>query len=236
MSSIVFNGNDFSDYTTCTVDEAAQWVVPTTKEIPGRAGALLLSGRVPPRVLKVRLYLDPRYKPDVGSMSELRHLIYGWLGATEGAMLEVPGDPTLEWHDVICTSASGWTTNEEDASCEVEFTCFDPIAYGASCIEDETTFQVGGTWPTWPTFELTASAGSSVQVVKGAKAILVQHAFAGGETVVIDCEAETVTINGVDARTEVALASDFFRLEPGGCELAYVGCSAYAASYRERWL
>lgn len=236
MSSIVFDGHDFSGFTTCAVDESAHAVVPTAKVVPGRAGLLLLNSRIPPRVLRVKLFLDPKYKPDAGGMSGLRHRIYGWLAATGGAVLKVPGDPALEWHDAVCTGASDWTSLEEDASCELEFTCFDPIAYGATRNEAGTEFEVGGTWPTWPSFMLVASAGSAVQVACGGEVVRVEHAFSGGETVAIDCASEAVTIDGADARADVTLASDFFRLDVGGVELAFSGCASHAVAFRERWL
>ena len=236
MSSIVFDSHDFSDFTTCAVDESAHSIVPLSKDIPGRAGALLLTSRIPPRVLKVKLFLDPHCKPSTGGKSVLRHLVYGWLASTEGAVLEVPGDPALEWHDVICTDASDWTSLEENASCELEFTCFDPVAYGSAVSEDGTSFEVGGTWRTWPTFEIVANAGNAVQVALGNEAIRVEHAFSGGESVVINCETEAVRIDGVDARAKVTLGSDFFCLVPGECDLVYSGCRSHTVTYRERWL
>jgi hypothetical protein len=102
--------------------------------------------------------------------------------------------------------------------------------------EDGTAFEVGGTWPTWPTFALVASAGAFVQVACGNEVIRIEHPFAGGESVVINCGTEAVTIDGIDARADVTLASDFFCLDPGECELVYSGCSAHALTYRERWL
>lgn len=236
MSSIVFDGHDFSAFTTCAVDESAHAIVPTAKVIPGRAGSLLLNSRIPPRVLRVKLFLDPRYDPGVGGLSDLRHKIYSWLAATGGAVLEVPGDPSLEWHHVICTGGGEWTTLEENASCELEFTCFDPIAYGDARTEAGDEFEVGGTWPTWPAFSIVAAAGNAVQVACGETFVRVEHAFSGGETVAIDCENEAVNIDGVDARADVTLASDFFRLDPGDVELTFAGCASHAVAFRERWI
>ena len=62
-----------------------------------------------------------------------------------------------------------------------------------------------------------------------------RQAFSGGEVVVIDCEAESVKVDGVDSRNKVALGSDFFALGPGACELAFAGCSAFQVNFRERW-
>ena len=236
MSSITFDGHDFSGFTTCAVDESAHAIVPTAKVIPGRAGELLLNARIPPRKLTVRLFLDPRYKPNASGISDLRHRIYGWLATDGGAVLVVPGDPDLEWHDVVCSGAGEWTSLGEDASCELEFTCFDPIAYGDVRTEAGVEFDVDGTWPTWPAFSVVASAGSVVQVSYESAIIRIEHAFSGGETVFIDCEREVVTVNGADACADVTLASDFFRFEPGECYLIYSGCATHAVTFRERWL
>ena len=63
-----------------------------------------------------------------------------------------------------------------------------------------------------------------------------EHAFTGGEVVTIDCEHESVAIGGVDVRADVTLASDFFPLKPGDCELAFSGCSSHVTAFCERWL
>jgi hypothetical protein len=47
---------------------------------------------------------------------------------------------------------------------------------------------------------------------------------------------EGVTIDGVDARAEVTLASDFFSLSPGDCTLFFSGCSSHVTSFCERWV
>lgn len=116
------------------------------------------------------------------------------------------------------------------------FTLLDPVAYGMARREVGGTFEVGGTWPTWPTFELVASAGTAVQVGCGGKVVCVERAFAGGESVIVDCEREGVTVGGADARADVTLSSDFFSLAPGGCTLAFSGCSTHVAAFHERWL
>ena len=63
-----------------------------------------------------------------------------------------------------------------------------------------------------------------------------ERAFSGGEVVRVDCENEGVTIDGVGARVDVTLASDFFSLSPGSCELSFTGCSFHTSSFHERWL
>lgn len=84
--------------------------------------------------------------------------------------------------------------------------------------------------------ELVASAGSAVQVGCGSRVIRVEHAFIGGEVVRIDCESEGASIDGVDARVDVTLGSDFSSLAPGNVTLPFTGCSSHVATFRERWL
>ena len=160
-----------------------------------------------------------------------------WLSWPGGGNLILPDDPEIEYRDVILVGAADWSNLFEDGECQLTFTLFDPVAYGMERAERTTRFDVGGTWPSLPAITMTASEGSSVQVsnVGARKSVLVEKAFAGGETVVIDCEAEGVRVDGADSRNKVALGSDFFSLEPGACELAFAGCSSFEVRFRERW-
>ena len=204
--------------------------------VPGRAGALLVSGRIPPRLVRVRLYMDAGYKPGTNGLADIRHRVYSALCSTDGGTLRLPDEPELEYRDAVCTDAGAWSSLFEDGHGDVDFTLLDPVAYGMGRREVGTSFEVGGTWPTWPTFELVASVGSAAQVGCGGSFVRMEHAFSGGEVVRVDCENEGVTIDGVDARVDVTLASDFFSLSPGSCELSFTGCSSHTTSFRERWL
>ena len=237
MRSIVFNGVNFSEFSSAeVVEKVALPIDVTTMAVPGRAGALLVSGRIPPRLVRVRLFMDAGYKPGTNGLADIRHRVYAALCSTEGGELRLSDEPELLYRDVVCTDAGAWLSLFEDGSGTVDFTLLDPVAYGIERSESSTTFEVGGSWPTWPTFELVASAGSAVQVACGSDVIRAEHAFTGGEVVSINCEDESVTIDGVDARAEVTLASDFFSLSPGSCELSFTGCSSHVTAFHERWL
>jgi len=237
VRSIVFCGRDLSDICSAQVIErVAHAVVPSSVLVPGRAGALLVAGRVPVQDVRVRLFLDPGYKPGSSGLSELRHRLRAWLCATEGGTLVLPDDPELEYHDAVLTAAGEWSQLFEDGRGDLAFTLFDPVAYGAERSEAGMAFEVGGTWPTWPVFELVADAGSAVQVACDGKGVRIERDFAGGEVVRIDCAGEDVTVDGIDARADVTMSSNFFSLEPGDCELAFSGCSSHAVTFRERWL
>ena len=237
MRSIVYNGLDLSEFSSTEVIEKVAFpIAANTMVVPGRAGALLVSGRIPPRLVRVRLYMDAGYKPGTNGLADIRHRVYSALCSTDGGTLRLPDEPELEYRDAVCTDAGAWSSLFEDGHGDVDFTLLDPVAYGMGRREVGTSFEVGGTWPTWPTFELVASVGSAAQVGCGGSFVRMEHAFSGGEVVRVDCENEGVTIDGVDARVDVTLASDFFSLSPGSCELSFTGCSSHTTSFRERWL
>ena len=61
MRSIVYNGVDLSEWCSAeVVEKVALPVVPDTMVVPGRAGALLVSGRIPPRLVRVRFQAGDR--------------------------------------------------------------------------------------------------------------------------------------------------------------------------------
>jgi hypothetical protein len=237
MRSIIYNGIDLSEWCSAEVGEkVALPVVPDTMAVPGRAGALLVSCRIPPRLVRVRLFMDAGFRPGTNGLADIRHRVYSALCSTSGGTLQLPDEPELEYRDAVCTDAGSWSLPFEDGQGEVAFTLLDPVAYGRERTETGAAFEAGGSWPTWPAFELVASAGSAVQVGCGDAFAHVEHAFSGGEVVHIDYATEGVRIDGADARVDVTLASDFFSLSPGSCELSFTGCSSHTTSFRERWL
>ena len=236
--SISYNGHDFSPCVAAELVEPCGHVVePRTLAVPGRAGAALLGGEVPPRVLRVGLFLDAGLQLADSARSGIRHELYGWLLAPEGGELVVPGDPGMTYKDAVCTDASDWSSLFEDGSCELAFTCYDPYGYGEAKSSTGTALSVGGTKATWPTTSLTAVAGDSVKVTDSGTGlyVLVERTFSEGDSVVVDFVAETVRVNGEDASADVSVASDFFALEPGAHVLAFSGCSAHVVSWVERW-
>lgn len=239
MRSIVYNGIDLSD--VCGAEVVEQVALPVTTEamvVPGRAGALLVSGRIPPRLVRVRLFMDAGFRPDTNGLAIIRHRLYATLCSPDGGTLRLPDEPEREYRDAVCTDAGEWSSLFEDGEGELAFTLYDPVAYGLARAEAGDSFAVGGTWPTWPTFELVAEAGSALRVVNvlTGEAIVVEREFAGGEAISIGCEDESVTADGSDARADVALPSDFFALAPGNATLSFSGCSSHTTAFYERWL
>ena len=238
MRSITYCGHDFSDWCSAEVVERASCdVAADAYAVPGRWGALLVAGHVPPVEVTVRLFLDLGLRADAPRLAEARHLLRSWLCEPAGGTLVLPSDPEVEYRDALMTSCSYWDSLFEGGSCEVTFTLFDPVAWGLERRERTEGFEVGGSRPTWPRFSLVASTGSSVQVTDAAteRHVLVEHSFRGGEVVSIDCATELVTIDGLDARVCVTLGSDFFCLDPGTASLQYAGCAVHECAFTERW-
>jgi phage-related protein len=237
LSTITYNGKSFAGLATAElVEPCAHALDVSSAEAPGAAGALILSSRIPPRVLRVKLFLDARVGADPADLAKARHRIAAMLLSENGAELAVPGEPEVAYRDAICTGVSDWSDLGAAGSCEARFTCYDPIGYGAAKSSTGTSFEVMGTWKSWPTIQMTAQQSSYVYVSCGAVHIRVAHAFSAGDKVIISCEAQTVTINGKDATGEVTLDSDFFALEPGACSLYFNCCSAHTVSWQERWV
>ena len=238
MSALTYNGHDFSEHVTAELMEPAGHALsPRTLAVPGRPGAALLGCELPPRVLRVQLFLDAGVMLTAEERSAIRHELYGWLVAPMGAELSLTGEPDLTWRDAVVTGVSDWDSLFEDGSCEVEFTCFDPVAYGDGKSSAASTLTVGGTWATWPVVTLTALAGSSVKVTDGlGRYVLVERDFAAGDVVVMDFASEAVTVDGADASADVAVESTFFSLAPGSHSLTFSGCSAHTVEWVERWL
>ncbi len=238
MSGLVFNGYDFGEACKAKTLSVSPLRVRVDDEgYPLVAGMKAIPDALDVRTIKVKLMLDAGRKLDCAAAASLRRKVDGMLAAPRPSVLRLPEDDVLEYRDAMLTDAGTWVGFREDGEVTLTFTAFDPIAYGAMRRVPDCAFEVGGTWKTYPTYELVAAEGDSVMVIDEAheRFICVLHSFAGGERVVVDCEREVATIDGVDASADIAIASDFFALDVGRHELAFAGCSEHVVNYVERW-
>ena len=156
---------------------------------------MLLGSELPPREVRLRLHLDAGSQMTGLELSRLRALLRAWLCAPGGGDLVVPGEGALTWRDAVVTGVSDWDTLFEGGSCAVDFTCYDPVAYGAARSCAGTELEVLGTWPTLPAVTLTAAAGSAVKVADDAgRYVLVERGLSAGDEVVMDFASESVTV------------------------------------------
>ena len=239
MSSITYDGHSFGDYVSAELAEpVAQVVAPETAKVPGRPGRVLLSADVEPLELKIRLFLDA---PDVltsAQRSEVRRTLRSWLLNTDGSVRKVPGEPDLEWRDVICAGVSDWSSLFSEGSATVTFLALDPIAYGRHLVSVMGRFRVTGGQPTWPEFLFVAEEGATAVGVRdnvSGASLRIERVFSGGERVSVDCARQTVRLNGADIASCLTLGSDFFQLVPGYADLTFTGCSKHNTWFWERW-
>ncbi len=106
MRSIVYAGNDFSEICSAEVIErSANPIVAEAMAVPGRAGALLVSGYIPPVDVRVRLFMDMGHNPGFTGMAQMRAKLRRWLMWPGGGSLVLPDDPEIEYRDVLLVGA-----------------------------------------------------------------------------------------------------------------------------------
>ena len=85
MRSIIYAGHDFSELCSAeVVSRSVNPIIAEALEAPGRAGAMLVSGYVPPSDVTVRLFLDLGFRADVNALADARHRLSFWLCAFGG--------------------------------------------------------------------------------------------------------------------------------------------------------
>lgn len=236
MRSFIFNGYDFGELTRAKViSEAPLYVKPETNQITD-GGVYVGNANMPPKVMRLKVFLEPKMKASPEALVAQRRKLDATLLATTPTDLQYQDNYT--YRKALCTDASTWDSLLQAGSCELEFTVYEAVVYGDVRESAAATIDVKGTAETYPTFELAATEGDSVMALSLDKQMFVNviGTFTGGEKVVIDCESETVAIDGADACKDVGFYSDFFSLVAGVNKLAFAGCSAHVTRYQERWL
>lgn len=148
MRSFVYNGVDLSEWCSAEViEKVAVPVVPDTMVVPGRAGALLVSGHIPPRLVRVRLFMDAGFRPGTSGLADIRHRVYAALCSTSGGTLRLPDEPEFEYRDVICTDTGSWSSLFEDGQGEVTFDCSIPLPTGELARRRARSSKSGGRGP-----------------------------------------------------------------------------------------
>lgn len=236
--SFVFNGFYFGALTRAKiVSESALCVQAETARVPGRAGEAVLGVTVPPKVVRLKVFLEPMMKTDADGLDAMHRKLHAALLATEPCELRYRD--SYAYRDVLCTDAGAWDSLFEAGSCELGFTMYDPIAYSRVMrTERGAAFEVGGTWQSWPCVEVVADGTGEIKVANAdaVSAVALEGAFAEGDVVAIDYEHETVCVNGAAASERIALASTFSALRPGTQRFAFSGCTDHKVSFCERWV
>lgn len=238
MKSISFRGHDLSPYCTAETTLLPLAVAePKTRTVPGRPGALLVGGAMPPVEIKVKLMLRADRRMDAAELAGARHTLAAWLGGTMGCELVLPEEPGLSYRDCVVTKVKAWDALFEDGCCEVTFTAHDPVAYGELRRVTELSFEVGGTYRTWPVVTVKTQASKTFMVSLDEEDFLTfLDPTVNDDTVVFDCGHDRCLVNGEVSDARVSLSSRFFALEPGHHTLSLRACALVSCEFYERWL
>lgn len=233
---MIFNGVDLSDYFIAY--SVSRSVLPevnlSTQDVPGMDGTRVLGSRLSPRSFTVKfLFRKSLDRYDVAH--DLAEILY----------TEKPKELIIEPGKYYMAMVSGSVDLDslwKAGGGEFEFYCPDPIAYEI----DERTVEftgsgkmaVHGTYKTYPVIEVSPAVGSSNYQITNAntgKFVKIDRAFSSASKVVIDMQAQRVTIDGKKADMYVDLDSDFFSVDPGDVELSSTGGNV-KVRWHDRWL
>lgn len=124
----------------------------------------------------------------------------------------------------------------------VTFTAFKPWFEGLSLLTKTivkgTKYTYGGNKPTPPIFNITVNEALSffrISHTETGKFILINHAIAAGDAILINADTRSVMINGVDVRADMDIKSRFFNIEDDYTFDTNATAATIKVSYRERW-
>ena len=240
MRAFKYNGVDFSRWLKATPTvKAGHEMTVETSEVPGRPGAVPLGTQTQPKTVSFFCRLRVPWS-GWEQTAWLRRKLAAALYAPDGAELVSPDEPGMRYKDAYMTSPGEWESMWASGSATIDFTCYDPVAYGArrSVPDASEAFAVGGTYPTWPTVTAKPTAGDGMRLVhvQSSDFIQLEHDFDGTEEVAVDCARQLVTIDGDSAMRYLTVTSDFFRLPPGENSFRLEGGGSVSCEWDERWL
>lgn len=236
-----FNGVHSSTFGIVMRSKGRQ-VLPSTQDaymqVPGRAGSYLFPQAYNDRIISVDCAIITDTLENL--RSELRD-IAAWLSVTDREALVFDDEPDKTYMAKL-DNVVDLTQTLGLGEFSLEFRA-EPFAQGitvaASNIEGVAIMRVG-TASALPiltaTFTAAATEYKLLQVETGDYVRVVTN-FAVGDVLVIDCDKQLVSKNGLSAMNVLALESDFFKLVSGSNTFTATPNSATLnISYMPRWL
>ena len=186
-----------------------------TLDSPARRGLIRTGGKFGNRTVQIALVLKSGTNAEnIVKLGEL----YAWLQADEPKPLYLP-DMTGAYLLAECDTYPPMDLNKAAEEFDIAFTCHRPEFISAieSSAEVNSRFTIGGGLPTWLTIKQTlAEAVTDPMWTLGTgETIQLSGEVAAGE-LVIDCEKESVTLDGDDITDQATLESELgLCLAPG---------------------
>lgn len=220
---MIYNGFDFSPWfkTKLITRSLLPEYDVETQDIPYRPGERVMHVKLKPLPLKVLAEWRARPSDD---MAALRRIMAARLVCLKEAPLYLDDERHLGvYYMAMLTSPNELDTLWHTGSAELDFTAYDPIAYGAKktgAVGYNTTLMVGGSYETKPI--IRCKAGGNVSYLKltnmdTGQFVQVTASLSSSIEVVFDMENEQTTVNGTNHAVDYD--SDYFALQPGGNSL-----------------
>lgn len=216
---MIYNGFDFApwfDTRLMTRSLLPEYSIET-QDIPYRAGERFMRAKLKPLTIKVRAEWRARPSDD---MAALRRTMAARLLCLKEAPLRLDDERHLGLYYMAVLTSPGELDNLwHTGGAELEFTAYDPIAYGATrrgAVGGATVITVGGSHETRPV--ITCRPGGAVSHIRltnmdTGEFVQVDESLSASSSVVIDMEGQQVTVGGQNHA--VTYESDFFALQPG---------------------
>lgn len=216
---MIYNGFDFSPWfkTKLITRSLLPEYDVETQDIPYRPGERFMRAKLKPLAIKVLAEWKARPSDD---MAALRRTMAARLVCLKEEPLYLDDERHLGlYYMALLTSPGELDTLWHTGSAELEFTAYDPIAYGATkrgSVGYSTVLTVGGSHETYPV--ITCKPGGSVSYLKltnmdTGEFVQINESLNTSASVVIDMGEQLVTVNGQNHA--VTYESDYFALQPG---------------------
>lgn len=216
---MIYNGFDFAPWFTTKL--MTRSLLPEysveTQDVPHRAGERFMRAKLKPLAITVRAEWRARPSDD---MAALRRTMAARLLCLKEAPLHLDDERHLGlYYMAVLTSPGELDSLWHTGGADLEFTAYDPIAYGATrrgSVGYSTALVVGGTSETRPV--VTCKPGGSVSHLKltnmdTGEFVQINASLTSSSAVVIDMAEEQVTLGGQNHA--VTYESDYFALRPG---------------------
>lgn len=178
-----------------------------TLDIPTRRGLIRAGGKFGNRAVQITLVMESgTVAENVAKLGEL----YTWLQADEPKPLYLP-DVTGAYLLAECDTYPPMDLNKPAEEFEIAFTCHRPefISVTEYSAAMNSRFTIGGSLPTWLTIKQTITSGltNPMWTLSTGEIIQLSGDVDAGE-LVIDCEKEIATLDGVSITDQVTLESE----------------------------
>jgi predicted phage tail component-like protein len=236
---ITFDGHDLESIAIVgSPSVTAANFANTLVEVPARDGSVVRGTRLGDPSVSMTIAI-------VGTDAERRRKVstlLSWLRVDGAKHLVTPDDSSVYW----LALPSGSLDMERLLGGETSVLAFDlvePAAYGArrsvTVSGTATTFEVGGTYPTMPSFSGTVARDSSSHLwgirLDGGDFVHVDTGTTANRSIVVDCAERTCKVGGTAKLP--TLDSDWLSLAPGTHTVVRDnGTGNVTLTWLERWL